>query len=64
MKTFVSTTEFCSRNKLQKINENLAQRRAVPALERLLIKRKRALSFMQLLCSTILVITFIIFGGS
>ena len=46
MEIFVSATEFRNRNKSQKINENLAQTRAVPALERLLKKRKRALSFM------------------
>ena len=46
MEIFVSATEFCSRTKSQKINENLAQTRAVPTLERLLIKRKRALSFL------------------
>lgn len=47
LEIFTSATEFCSRNKSKQINENLAaQTRAVPALERLLIKGKRALSFM------------------
>ena len=42
LEIFSSATKFCSRNKSKQINENLAaQTRAVPALERLLIKGKK-----------------------